>query len=118
MFEMLVFGLGIFELKLATLEPELAILLGIFESELGIFGLKLATLEPELAILLGILEPEHVILESELAILRKYHFIRKQTHHHRCICRIIGMDTKIYQCLTYSYMSWGGISANIVLHKE
>ena len=44
MFEMLVFGLGIFELKLATLEPELAILLGIFE-------------------------PEHVILESELAIL-------------------------------------------------
>ena len=41
---MLVFGLGIFELKLATLEPELAILLGIFE-------------------------PEHVILESELATL-------------------------------------------------
>lgn len=31
---------------------------------LGIFGLKLATLEPELAILLGILEPEHVILET------------------------------------------------------
>ena len=51
MFEMLIFGLGIFELKLATLEPELAILLGIFESELGIFGLKLATLEPELATL-------------------------------------------------------------------
>ena len=45
MFEMLIFGLGIFELKFATLEPELAILLGIFESELGIFGLKLATLE-------------------------------------------------------------------------
>ena len=64
MFEMLIFGLGIFELKLATLELELAILLGIFESELGIFGLKLATLEPELAILLGILEPEHVILET------------------------------------------------------
>ena len=40
MFEMLIFGLGIFELKLATLELELAILLGIFESELGIFGLK------------------------------------------------------------------------------
>ena len=61
MFEMLIFGLGIFELKFATLEPELAILLGIFESELGIFesklgifGLKLTTLEPELAILLGI----------------------------------------------------------------
>ena len=36
---------------------------------LGIFGLKLATLEPELAILLGIFEPEHVILESELATL-------------------------------------------------
>ena len=69
MFEMLIFGLGIFELKFATLEPEPAILLGIFESELGIFGLKLATLEPELAILLGIFEPEHVILESELAIL-------------------------------------------------
>ena len=61
---MLIFGLGIFELKFATLEPEPAILLGIFESELGIFGLKLATLEPELAILLGILEPEHVILET------------------------------------------------------
>jgi hypothetical protein len=30
MFEMLIFELGIFELKLATLEPELAILLGIF----------------------------------------------------------------------------------------
>ncbi|MEE0149396.1 MAG: hypothetical protein UEL26_14315 [Segatella copri] len=70
MFEMLIFGLGIFELKLATLEPELAILLGIFESKLGIFGLKLATLEPELAILLGIFEPKHVILESELATLR------------------------------------------------
>ena len=41
---MLIFGLGIFELKLATLELELAILLGIFESELGIFELKLATL--------------------------------------------------------------------------
>ena len=35
MFEMLVFGLGIFELKLATLEPELAILLGILESSFG-----------------------------------------------------------------------------------
>ena len=70
MFEMLIFGLGIFELKFATLEPELAILLGIFESELGIFGLKLATLEPELAILLGIFEPEHGILEPELATLR------------------------------------------------
>ena len=35
MFEMLIFGLGIFELKLATLEPELAILLGIFEPELA-----------------------------------------------------------------------------------
>ena len=32
------------------------VLLGIFEPKLGIFGLKLATLEPELAILLGILE--------------------------------------------------------------
>ena len=61
--------LGIFGLKLATLEPELAILLGIFESELGIFRLKLTTLEPELAILLDIFEPEHVILESELATL-------------------------------------------------
>ena len=50
--------LGIFDPKL-----------DIFESELGIFGLKLATLEPELAILLDIFEPEHVILESELAIL-------------------------------------------------
>ena len=48
---MLIFGLGIFELKLATLEPELTILLGI--------------LEPEHVIL----EPEHVILESELATL-------------------------------------------------
>ena len=28
------------------------------------------------------------------------------------------MDTKIYQCLTYSYMSWGFISANIVLQNE
>ena len=34
MFEMLIFGLDIFELKFATLEPEPAILLGIFESEL------------------------------------------------------------------------------------
>ncbi len=37
-------NLCIFGLKLATLEPELAILLSIFESELGIFELKLATL--------------------------------------------------------------------------
>ena len=49
MFEMLIFGLGIFELKFATLEPELAILLGIFEP-------KHVILESELAILLGILE--------------------------------------------------------------
>ena len=69
MFKMLIFGLGIFELKLATLELELAILLGIFESELGIFGLKLATLEPELAILLSIFESELGIFELKLATL-------------------------------------------------
>ena len=85
MFEMLIFGLGIFELKLATLEPELAILLGI-------------------------LEPEHVILETPF-----YSETNAPPSLHLPNNRYGYKDLPMPHVQLYEL---GGISANIVLHKE